>query len=395
MTSAATRPVTPSAARRRAVGGAGMGLALAAVTVATAGPAHAETYTVQRGDTVSHIALRTSTSVAQIIAANRLNQSAFIRVGQTLTIPRAAPAPAAPAAPAAPTAPTTSSYTVTAGDTVSHLAIRFGTTISAIVSANGLDSRAFIRIGQTLTIPGAAGAAKPAAVATSAPAPAATAPVAASYRVVSGDTVSRIASRFGSTVAAIVSANGLDSRAFIRIGQILTIPGTASAAPTSGLVGSTFLGRTYPAATVSSANQNKATLLAIGVPSTTEMKALVRSTAVSMGLDPSLAMAIAYQESGFNHTAVSPANAIGTMQVIPSSGAWASDLVGRQLNLLDPQDNVVAGVAILRRLVATSPNLSSAIAGYYQGQASVSRNGMFADTRVYVANVRTLMSRFA
>ena len=113
-----------------------------------------------------------------------------------------------------------------------------------------------------------------------------------------------------------------------------------------------------------------------------------------MGVDPALALAIAYQESGFNHTAVSPANAIGTMQVIPSSGQWASDLVGRPLNLLDPDDNVVAGVAILRQLLRISPDLSSAIAGYYQGAASVRRNGMFADTRRYVAAIQTHMTRF-
>jgi len=114
-----------------------------------------------------------------------------------------------------------------------------------------------------------------------------------------------------------------------------------------------------------------------------------------MGVDAALAQAVAYQESGFNHASVSPANAIGTMQVIPTSGEWASDLVGRELNLLDPNDNVVAGVAILRRLVATSADLPTAIAGYYQGQRSVRENGMFADTRRYVANVQTLMSRFA
>ncbi len=393
MTSAAPRSIASSPARRRVVGSTGVGLALAAVTVATATPAQAEDYTVRRGDTVSHIALRTSVSVAQIVAANNLNSRALIREGQTLTIPRAAAAtPVAAVKVAAPAA--TSTHTVVAGDTVSHLAARYGTTTAAIVSANTLNSRAMIRIGQTLTIPGTGASTVSAPVASATPAPAAT---TTSYRVASGDTVSRIAARFGTTTAAIVSANKLDSRALIRIGQTLTIPGaTSTAAPTtSGLVGSTFAGRTYPAATVASANQNKATLLAVGVPSKAEMQALVRSTAVSMGLDPALALAVAYQESGFNHTSVSPANAIGTMQVIPSSGEWASDMVGRDLNLLDPQDNVVAGVAILRRLVATSPDLSSAIAGYYQGQSSVKRNGMFSDTRVYVANIRTLMSRFA
>jgi soluble lytic murein transglycosylase-like protein len=113
-----------------------------------------------------------------------------------------------------------------------------------------------------------------------------------------------------------------------------------------------------------------------------------------MGVDPALALAVAYQESGFDMRVVSPANAVGVMQVIPSSGTWASSLVGRHLDLLDPQDNVVAGVAILRSLQAAAADTPTAIAGYYQGLAGVLRNGMYADTRRYVANVQTLMTRF-
>ena len=133
----------------------------------------------------------------------------------------------------------------------------------------------------------------------------------------------------------------------------------------------------------------------MSVPSRDEMRQLIASTARSMGVDPALALAVGYQESGFDMRAVSPANAVGAMQVIPSSGQWASDLVGRPINLLDPNDNVVAGVAILRSLVRTGPDLPSAIAGYYQGAGSVRRNGMYDDTRRYVANVQTLMTRFS
>ncbi|MBK5249419.1 MAG: LysM peptidoglycan-binding domain-containing protein, partial [Actinomycetales bacterium] len=267
---------------------------------------------------------------------------------------------------------------------------------SAIISANGLNARALIRIGQVLTIPGASTAA-PAAV--SAPTPAASAPAATSgrYTVTSGDTVSGIAKHYGTTSSAIISANGLNARALIRIGQVLTIPGASTAAPaaTQQLVPSTFLHYTYSSDVVGAANQNKATLLSMSVPSRDEMRQLIASTARSMGVDPALALAVGYQESGFDMRAVSPANAVGAMQVIPSSGQWASDLVGRPINLLDPNDNVVAGVAILRSLVRTGPDLPSAIAGYYQGAGSVRRNGMYDDTRRYVANVQTLMTRFS
>jgi len=44
--------------------------------------------------------------------------------------------------------------------------------------------------------------------------------------------------------------------------------------------------------------------------------------------------------------------------------------------------------------VRTSPDLPRAIAGYYQGAASVKKYGMFADTRRYVANIQTHMARF-
>jgi len=198
------------------------------------------------------------------------------------------------------------------------------------------------------------------------------------------------AAHYGTSVAAIAAANGLDSRAFIRVGQRLAIP---SAAPTQ-LVSNNFLGRTYPEAVVASANINKATLLRVGVPPKAQMQATIAATAREMGLDPALAQAVAFQESGFNHASVSPANAIGAMQVIPSAGDWASLLIGRHLNLLDPNDNVTAGVTILRQLVRTSVDLPTAIAGYYQGTTSVRRGGMLADTRVYVANVQTLMTRF-
>lgn len=384
---------TASPCLRRTVGG-GVGLALAAATMtATATPAAADDYVVVPGDTVSHIAQRTGLTVRAIVAANHLDSRATIRVGQVLTLPTAAPAPVAQApAQAAPAAART--HKVVAGDTVWDLSRTYGTTVAAVVAANRLDARATIRIGQTLQIPGAPGAATAAPAApTSAPRPA-----TLSHRVVAGDTVSALAARYGTTVRAIVAANGLNAQALIRIGQTLQIPGaTAAPAPASSgtVVGSTFAGRTYPAHVVAAANENLAALRSVGVPSRDEMKALVAQTARDMGVDPALALAVAYQESGFNHASVSPANAIGTMQVIPSSGDWASDLVGRELNLLDPRDNVVAGVAILRQLLRAAPDLPTAIAGYYQGLSGVLRNGMYADTRRYVANVQTLMTRFA
>jgi soluble lytic murein transglycosylase-like protein len=120
---------------------------------------------------------------------------------------------------------------------------------------------------------------------------------------------------------------------------------------------------------------------------------MIKAAARRYGVDPALALAIAEQESGFDQRRVSSANAIGTMQVVPSSGRWAAALVGRPLDLFDTADNVVAGVAILAALRAAAPE-RTAVAAYYQGLSSVRRIGMLPETRRYVANVRALRPRF-
>src|SRR5688500_3843731 len=113
-------------------------------------------------------------------------------------------------------------------------------------------------------------------------------------------------------------------------------------------------------------------------------------TARRHGVDPRRALAIAYQESGWNQRAVSPANAVGTMQVIPAAGRWASDLYGRPLDLLKTQDNITAGVVMLRALGRSADRMEDAVAAYYQGLGALQRHGMYSDTKLYVRNVMAL-----
>ena len=122
----------------------------------------------------------------------------------------------------------------------------------------------------------------------------------------------------------------------------------------------------------------------------------VQNVAAAHGVSPSLAAAIAYQESGFNNGMVSSANARGVMQVMP--GTWdyvQQNLAGRALDPNSATDNVHAGVMYLKRLLTDAGgDESAAIAGYYQGLASVQERGMYDDTQQYVANVQALRSRF-
>ncbi|GAA1915788.1 hypothetical protein GCM10009688_20940 [Arthrobacter gandavensis] len=360
------------------------------------------THRIVPGDTVSSIAARYGLDMNELLRINNLQPSSIIYAGKELKLTGSAPAAAAPSAQA----PAAGTYTVAAGDTLSAIAAKHGVSLASILQANNLSMTSVIYPGDKITI--GAGAPTSVTTASSTPAPAApapAAPAAGTYTVVPGDTLGAIAARHGVSLKSVLDANNLSMNSVIRPGQTISLSGastvtTASSAPAApaaaptDLVPSTFLHYTYPQHVVANANLNKQALNSVAVPSRAQMQQMVADTAVSMGVDPALAQAFALQESGFDQRAVSPANAIGTMQVIPSSGEWASDLVGRQLNLLDPQDNVTAGVAIIRSLIRTSPSLEVAIASYYQGQYSVTTQGMYPDTQAYVASVLAHRSGF-
>ena len=368
-------------------------------------------YTIVAGDTVWAIAHRFGLSVSEVLRLNDLRDDSLIFPGKKLRLTGdGAPAPApAPAAPAAPAPSSGGEYAIKAGDTLYGISAKLRVPIGDLLSANGLRLDSVIYAGRTLKVPGApapASAPAPALASTSAPAEAPSNP-GGTYAIKPGDTLYGISAKLNVPLGDLLSANGLSLTSVIYAGRTLKLPGApapapapasavtpATSAPVQPLVPDTFLGYTYPEAVVASANENKQLLNAAPVPSRAEMKQIVADTARSMGVDPSLALAVAYQESGFSQRAVSPANAIGTMQVIPTSGQWASDLVGRKLNVLDPYDNATAGIAILRALLRTSKDEDHAIAGYYQGQYSVDKNGMYDDTKDYVAAINAHRATF-
>lgn len=332
-------------------------------------------YHVREGDTLWDIAAAHRTSVSTLVKANHLPAGGdLIRAGATLRVP---------ATHKARRAPRTTTYTVRRGDTVSHIALRLGVPISRILADNHLDRRGRIYAGQHLRVP-----AQPVKAQAKAARAAASGTTTRSYTVRPGDTVSAIAARLGSTTAGILKASHLRASSTIYPGQHLRVPVRAATAANS------FAGRTYPDETVQAAAHNRARLGARAVPSRDAARRLITQTARRYGVDPALALAVAYQESGFNQRQVSVANAIGIMQVIPSSGRWASDLVGRRLDLLDARDNVTAGVVILKALGRAAASRRQAIASYYQGLSSVREHGMFVDTKAYVRSIEALVHRF-
>lgn len=268
-------------------------------------------------------------------------------------------------------------YTVRPGDTLSGIAARHGVALAAVLKINKLRMRSVIYPGQKILLKAAASApaAKQAPAPRVKPAPPSTktvpAPGGKIHTVKPGDTLAKIAARYGVSLSSVLQGNGMNLKSVIHPGQKIKIgtPATRS--------------KPAPVKTRTTANLSPA-----------QLKTMVAATARRMGVEPSLALAFARQESSFRQHVTSSAGAIGTMQVMPASGEWAAQLVGRPLDLRNAQDNITAGVAIISALLSTSPSKEIAVASYYQGQYSVMNRGMYADTKGYVASVLKHQKKF-
>ena len=160
-------------------------------------------YTVKAGDTLSTIASRYGVSVVRLKRANRLPGDS-LRIGDRLEIPTQVAVSDAPKRVAQ-----SRTHRVRSGESLYTIGKRYGVSVDRIKAANGL-RRNTIRVGQELVIParssGGAGVSE-----------------GKVHRVRSGDTLSEIARRYGTTVSKLRSANGLTSNR-LRIGQELKIP---------------------------------------------------------------------------------------------------------------------------------------------------------------------------
>jgi N-acetylmuramoyl-L-alanine amidase len=352
-------------------------------TLALAAPASAEVaHTVQPGETLWSIAAANNLTTRTVAAYNGLSEDAQVVLGSTIRVPTVAEgyaalqgAGVAEPAPAAAPAASGGSYTIQPGDTLSAIAARAGFSVADLAAANGLDPAGIIVAGSSLALAGGG------SVASGSPGGGAAAPaVQGAYTVRPGDTLSGLAAGAGVSVGDMAAMNGLDPDGVLVAGTVLKLPSGAAAPAHSSAPA--------PAPVVPAADP---------VPTATTVGAGdVQSVASQYGVSPSLAAAIAWQESGFNNAMVSSANARGVMQVMP--GTWdyvQQNLASRALDPSSATDNVHAGVMYLRQLLdQTGGDENAAIAGYYQGLSSVQNRGMYDDTQRYVENVQALRSRF-
>lgn len=182
------------------------------------------------------------------------------------------------------------------------------------------------------------------------------------YRVRPGDTASVIARRFHAWTAELQRINHRTAGSLWRVGEKVVVPVVTARAQRS-------TPRTTP-----------------GHPSKARVRAEVVRAARAHDMRPKLALALAWQESGWQQHVRSSVGAIGTMQVMPANKSWLSQLFGRELRLKKLHDNVNAGVVLFRNLRAHH-TVRTSIAAYYQGIGSIRSHGRYRSTKAYVRNV--------
>jgi soluble lytic murein transglycosylase-like protein len=109
----------------------------------------------------------------------------------------------------------------------------------------------------------------------------------------------------------------------------------------------------------------------------------IRTAAARYGLAPELLDGIARRESGYRSDAVSPAGAVGVMQLMPGTARRLG------VDAHDPVANIFGGAAYLRGLLDRfNGRIDLALAAYNAGPAAVQRHGgvpPYRETRRYVA----------
>lgn len=250
------------------------------------------------------------------------------------------------------------------GDTLSEIALKHGVSVAQLRALNGIADPNRIYAGQHLRLTGQAESSTAALTAKE-----------VVHVVERGQTLTGIARRYGSTIAAIARANGIANPSFLRVGQRLTIP---------GVVTSTAGAARLPAS------------ISALVAARREVGTLIRAEAKAQGVPVAFALAVAWQESGWRANVVSRAGALGVMQLTPATAEWvASTMLGHRVDLRDARSNVQAGVALLHHyLDRYHGDRRLALAAYYQGQTAADRHGVYQVTRPYLASILALEKLF-
>ena len=194
------------------------------------------------------------------------------------------------------------------------------------------------------------------------------------YVVKPGDTATGLAVRFHAWTAELISHNHLPPSGALRVGDRIEIPVVVEGSDTSGH--DPGLGGT-----------------AGDGPSRERVRTVIAEVSRRRGVDPQLALAVSWQEAGWQMHHVSSAGAVGAMQVLPSTARWMEGYAEHDLRLRRLRDNATAGVLLLDVLADHTASRRQQVGAYYQGLGAVERHGLYDETVRYVDNVLAIKKR--
>ena len=152
-----------------------------------------EYHIVQSGDTLSEIAERYNTTYQVLASINGISNPNLIYPGQKIILPSGS----------TNSGSSSSYYIVQSGDTLSEIAEKYNTTYQVLVSINGISNPNLIYPGQKIMLPSGSSSLY--------------------YTVKSGDTLSEIAQKYGTTTQSLASINNISNPDLIYPGQVLRI----------------------------------------------------------------------------------------------------------------------------------------------------------------------------
>ncbi len=249
-------------------------------------------------------------------------------------------------------------HVVRPGEGFFAIAARYHVPATALARANGLRLSSLLVPGQRLRLPAGARVATPSPIGSRA----ALAPASVVHVVRPGEGFYAIAAGWSVSPWELARVNGLSLGSVLLPGQRLRLP--AGARRAGGLA-----------------------------PASRELVrgAIDRWSAV-YGVDPRLARALAWMESGFQPEVVSNVGAIGVMQLLPETWEWVDAILLRTRTPRTYEGNVQAGVRYLRwQLDQFRGDVRLALAGWYQGARAVREVGLYDDTKQFVKVVQMLV----
>jgi peptidoglycan hydrolase-like protein with peptidoglycan-binding domain len=180
------------------------------------------------------------------------------------------------------------------------------------------------------------------------------------YVVKPGDSLTVIARRVHASAQTLARLNGLDPARYLLIGTKLRLPASVSVAATNA----------------------------------TDVRASIDRWASTEGVDPRLARALAWMESGYQTGVVSSVGAQGVMQLLPSTWRYVERVLLGHRVAHTPDGNVQVGVTLLRHLLRVfNGDERLALAAWYQGERAVRERGPYKVSKVFVADVEALKAR--